>query len=128
MNALPCVCCGHLVFESVGSYEICPLCFWEDDLVQLRWPTHAGGANSTSLVQAQVNYQAFGACDENDRQQVRPALPGEPVDTAWRLIDLARDLFEDWESSERAPWPQDASVLCWWLPTFWRRDQPLVPQ
>jgi Cysteine-rich CPCC len=28
-----------------GSYEICPVCFWDDDLVQLRWPTYAGGAN-----------------------------------------------------------------------------------
>jgi hypothetical protein len=27
-----------------GSYEICSVCFWEDDGVQFRWPTIAGGA------------------------------------------------------------------------------------
>lgn len=28
----PCPCCGHLVFEDPpGSYEICPVCFWEDE-------------------------------------------------------------------------------------------------
>ncbi|MFJ2958342.1 CPCC family cysteine-rich protein [Streptomyces sp. NPDC087270] len=26
------------------SFEICPVCFWEDDGVQFRWPTLAGGA------------------------------------------------------------------------------------
>ncbi|WP_405669072.1 CPCC family cysteine-rich protein [Streptomyces sp. NBC_01166] len=121
------MCCGHLVLGSVGLYEICPVCFWEDDLLQLRWPTMAGGANSTSLVQAQLNYQVFGACDENGRRHVRPALPDESVDPAWRPIDLTQDSFEDGKSDERAPWPQDTSVLCWWLPTFWRREQPLPP-
>jgi len=36
----PCPCCGHrLLGEMPGSYEICPVCFWEDDGVQFRWPT-----------------------------------------------------------------------------------------
>ncbi|WP_431683658.1 CPCC family cysteine-rich protein [Kitasatospora sp. KL5] len=29
------------------------------------------GANSTSLVQAQLNHRLFGACDENGRQHGR---------------------------------------------------------
>ncbi len=54
----PCPCCGRLVFdEPPGSYSICPVCFWEDDGVQLRWPDWAGGANKPSLIDAQRIYE-----------------------------------------------------------------------
>jgi len=50
----PCPCCGFLVFaEPAGSYEICPLCNWEDDAIQLVSPGYAGGANKESLCTAQ---------------------------------------------------------------------------
>lgn len=62
-DSYPCPCCGHRVLDAMpGSYEICPVCFWEDDGVQFRWPTMAGGANKVSLIKAQGNYQHFGAC------------------------------------------------------------------
>ncbi|MFH8738427.1 CPCC family cysteine-rich protein [Streptomyces sp. NPDC017964] len=72
-SPLPCPCCGHLVLdETPGSYEICPICFWEDDGVQFRCPTMTGGANRVSLIEAQQNYQEFGACDHHGRQHARP--------------------------------------------------------
>ncbi|WP_096212759.1 CPCC family cysteine-rich protein [Streptomyces sp. 2323.1] len=51
-----------------GSYEICPVCFWEDDGVQFRWATITGGANKVSLIEAQRSYQYTVACDQHDRQ------------------------------------------------------------
>ncbi|MGW0896206.1 CPCC family cysteine-rich protein [Streptomyces goshikiensis] len=124
----PCPCCGHRVLDAMpGSYEICPVCFWEDDEVQFRWPTMDGGANKISLIEAQRNYQDFGAGDQHGRQYVRPPAEDEPLDPAWRPIDLTRDSFEDWDADERVPWPDDRSVLCWWLPTFWRRNHPATP-
>ena len=46
----PCPSCGFLVFsEPPGSYEICDLCGWEDDHVQLAHPNMGGGANKSSL-------------------------------------------------------------------------------
>jgi len=46
MKPYPCPCCGHRIFdEPPGSCDICKICFWEDDNVQLRWPDYAGGAN-----------------------------------------------------------------------------------
>lgn len=123
----PCPCCGHRVLDSMpGSYEICPVCFWEDDGIQFRWPTTSVGANRVSLIEAQLNYRTFGACDEHGRQYVRPPAEDEPLDPAWRPIDLTRDSFEDWDADERTPWPDDRSALCWWLPTFWRRNHPPV--
>ncbi|MGW9137363.1 CPCC family cysteine-rich protein [Streptomyces sp. NPDC055681] len=127
-DSYPCPCCGHRVLDDMpGSYEICPVCFWEDDGVQFRWPTMDGGANKVSLIEAQRNYQDFGACDERGLRFVRPPAADEPLDPAWRPIDLSLDSFEDWEAEDPAPWPDNRSVLCWWLPTFWRRGHPVVP-
>lgn len=109
-----------------GSYAICPVCFWEDDAVQFRWPTMPGGANRTSLIDAQRNYQDFGSCEQGFRRSVRPPADDEPLDPAWRPIDPARDSFETWGTEHWAPWPTDTSVLCWWLPTFWRRDKQVT--
>ena len=106
-----------------GSYRICPVCFWEDDAVQFRWPARRDGANGISLVEAQRNYRDFGAAEERHLVFVRPPAPDELLDPEWRPIDLARDSFEGWEAEPRLPWPEDRSVLCWWLPTFWRRGQ-----
>jgi hypothetical protein len=105
-----------------GSFQICPVCFWEDDDVQFRWPTMDGGANKVSLIEAQRNYQDFGACDQPGRKYVRPPAEDEPLDPAWRPIDPERYSFEDWDAELHAHWPDNRLVLCWWLPIFWRRD------
>lgn len=81
-----------------GFYEICPVCFWEDDGVQFRWPTMTGGANKTSLIDAQRNYQDFDACDQQGLAPVRPPTADGPLDPSWRPIDQSRDSFEDWDS------------------------------
>lgn len=43
-----------------GSYEICPVCFWEDDRVQFRWPAMSGGANKVPAGE-RVAVLLFGA-------------------------------------------------------------------
>lgn len=46
----PCPSCGFLMFsDAPGTYEICELCGWEDDPVQLKHPSMGGGANKGSL-------------------------------------------------------------------------------
>ena len=54
MSAFPCPCCGFLVFDEVGSFDNCPVCRWEDDLSQLRFPRETG-ANRVALIEAQQN-------------------------------------------------------------------------
>ena len=50
----PCPSCGFVVFnEPAGSYDICPICGWEDDHVQLGNPILRGGANGGSLLDYQ---------------------------------------------------------------------------
>ena len=40
--------------EPPGSFNICDVCGWEDDHVQLAHPRMGGGANRESLVEAQA--------------------------------------------------------------------------
>jgi ADP-ribosylglycohydrolase len=116
----PCPCCGHLVHdEPRGSHEICPVCFWEDDLVQLRRPTTTG-ANRVSLIEAQRNVQRFGARDQRGLRFTRRPLPDEPLDPLWRPIDPQRDSFED--PDDPVLWPDHQPDLYWWRPSFWRRE------
>ena len=124
MEAFPCPCCGHVVFgEGPGSYEICPVCFWEDDPVQLRWPDYAGGANRPPLAEAQRTYVRTTVSEVRLLPYVRDARPDEPVDPGWRSVDSALDDFEPMGVS-RAPWPKDLTVLYWWRPSFWRPAPP----
>jgi hypothetical protein len=111
-----------LIFlEPPGSYDICEICFWEDDIVMLRWPTSGGGANHVPLVEAQSNFAEFGASERAHIVHVRPASDDDLIEDGWRPVDLDRDSFEA-EGVHDAPWPEDSTVLYWWRPTFWRRD------
>jgi hypothetical protein len=50
----PCPVCGFEVFpDPPGSYDFYPICGWEDDEVQLRFPAMRGGANKASLFECQ---------------------------------------------------------------------------
>ena len=75
----PCPCCGYLTLgeEPPGSFEICPVCGWEDDEVQFKDPTFRGGANVMSLEQARRSFAAIGAVDEHALARVRKPLEEE---------------------------------------------------
>ncbi len=68
-----CPCCGYYTFKERpnGCYSICPVCFWEDDLIQMNDEHYEGGANAVSLVQARKNFITFGACEEKMIPYVR---------------------------------------------------------
>ena len=68
MKKYKCPCCGYYTFESKanGTCDICPVCYWEDDLVALKYPEEdVDGSNGVSLKQAQLNYKEFGACERS---------------------------------------------------------------
>ncbi|MEU5565054.1 CPCC family cysteine-rich protein [Micromonospora musae] len=112
--ALPCPCCGYRTMKRPpGSYDTCPVCWWEDDVLQLRWPQLASGANKVSLVEGQRNYARTGACTELPLG-VELADPNDhDRDPHWRPIDPGRDTFEP-SLCQLAPWPEDLTVLYWW--------------
>ncbi|GAB3820961.1 CPCC family cysteine-rich protein [Kribbella italica] len=119
----PCVCCGHLTMDDPpGGYAICPVCFWEDDQVQLRTPDTMLGANQVPLVQAQQNYLAYGACDRDALEHVRPPREDEPLERGWRPIDLGHDVFES-PGDSTPGFIADGTILYWWRPTYWKADK-----
>lgn len=91
-----CPSCGYFVFdEPPGSYSICAICFWEDDATQLRFPDLAGGANKVSLIDAQKNFQEFGASEKRLSEHVRKPTSEDQRDPQWRMVDLTKDTFEE---------------------------------
>ncbi|WP_093198421.1 CPCC family cysteine-rich protein [Variovorax sp. YR750] len=72
-SAQSCPCCSCFTLLERGAYEICPVCFWEDDgQDELDVFVARGGPNrSLSLAQARANYRSVGACDERSVQYVR---------------------------------------------------------
>ncbi|MBG9386650.1 CPCC family cysteine-rich protein [Caenimonas aquaedulcis] len=96
ITPFPCPCCGRLVFsEAAGSEEICPVCFWQDDLFGLLDPFNVLGPNKVSLESGQTNYAASGISDTRlDRFKARLASASRfAPDIEWRLIS-AQDRFD----------------------------------
>lgn len=87
-------CCGYLVFsQSPGSYSYCLICAWEDDIVQLRFPT-VTGANRVSLIEAQKKFARDGVCNLRLRSYVRPPQKSDLRDPNWHPIDESVDNIE----------------------------------
>lgn len=74
-----CHCCGFLTMDAdqSGSFDICDVCGWEDDNVQLAKPDSYGGANRVSLNEAKANFAKFGAKSKEALPGVREPLPEE---------------------------------------------------
>jgi hypothetical protein len=70
----PCPCCGFKTLPERGGFDICPVCFWEDDgqddhdADEIR-----GGPNGTlSLSQARKNFADYRASEWRFMSKVRP--------------------------------------------------------
>jgi hypothetical protein len=74
-----CPCCGYRTLEERGGFDICAVCFWEDD----GQDDHdagvvRGGPNgSLSLTQSRSNFAEFGASDRKSLEHVRKPTADE---------------------------------------------------
>ncbi len=79
MKKIECPCCFNYTIEDWGEeviVDICPICFWQYDIVGQEQVDIAIGPNKVSLIEARKNYKKFGASTE-------------------RLIPLVRKPHED---------------------------------
>lgn len=53
---MECPVCGRHNFSEENSFDICPICGWEDDGVQAGDHCYAGGANHLSVNEARIEF------------------------------------------------------------------------
>ena len=67
-----CPCCGYRTLDKNMLFNVCEICFWEDDPIQSLDPDYKGGANGDiTLREAQQNFQTCGACHTKYIEDVR---------------------------------------------------------
>lgn len=90
MKKYRCWCCGYRTLDSRGDFDICPVCFWEDDTyfqvskepIARFYFIHdpkpeelldipSGANHGLSLRQGRENYHLFGACQKEMLPYVR---------------------------------------------------------
>lgn len=113
-----CACCGYKTIDEKGCYEICPVCYWEDDSVQEADPWLKGGANKPSLYEAQENYRKYGAMEERFISNVRVPSKLDEKDEFWRpLNETDKEYCTTPESIEKV-WGSAAAISY----NYWERN------
>lgn len=96
MKKYRCLCCGYLTLETRAEFDICPVCFWEDDVYititdneiitlyqdkdlnsdeLLNIFSYAN--NGLTLKEARQNFKDFGACELSMKSHVRKPKSNE---------------------------------------------------
>lgn len=80
-----CPCCGYKMLDNKppGTYDICKICFWEDDKVQFENPDFKRATNEVSLKEAQKNFLTFGASSKRFLQYVHKPTSRDIKDPSW---------------------------------------------
>lgn len=100
MGKFACPCCGCLTLAERGAYDICPVCFWEDDayividggeIKGVRFDKEvcdddlldvpSGANHGLTLREGRDNYRRLGACEESMRMNVRKPRRSELLKT-----------------------------------------------
>ncbi len=68
-----------------NTYEICEICFWEDDGYQYKYPDETG-ANYVSFRKAQQNFLKFWAKGERSLQFGRSPNKSDIKDHNWKPL------------------------------------------
>jgi hypothetical protein len=85
-----CPCCGFKTFDKKppGTYEICKICFWEDNSFQYHNPDFKGGTNEVSLREAQTNFIKIGASRKRFLNYVHKPTKNDVKDPSWQPLEL----------------------------------------
>ncbi len=96
----PCPACGYYMFSALNEQsEICLICGWQNDLVDLQEMYRPMGSNRVSLEDAQKNFIEIGATEPRfvteerfiKRPFARKPTSSDMRDQKWRPLDRGRD-------------------------------------
>lgn len=83
-----CPVCRKHCFSEYGSYEICPVCKWEDDPVQGKDHCFYGGANNLSVNESQLYYYLKGRPASEKLAQLEKEFADDTKKFAAELVRL----------------------------------------
>lgn len=85
MKQYKCLCCGYKTLSSRGEFDICPVCYWEDDAyliinsdlitslyfefktefsIEKLLDIKSGANHGLTLQEGRENFRLFGACEK----------------------------------------------------------------
>jgi hypothetical protein len=113
----PCPCCGYKTLPDRGAYDLCPVCWWEDEGVE---PWEVSGPNGRTLVEAQQEYLTQRLPHRLREGKVRPPKRGEEREPDWQPFELTAELVarveranmeeQRWLEAERRKAEQEAEL------------------
>ncbi|ELQ0051045.1 hypothetical protein R2C82_000499 [Listeria monocytogenes] len=95
MSKERCACCNCLTIDVRGEFEICPICYWEDEgyfvfteeeiyshyqnisLIEELLNIRSAANNGLTLLEARQNFKEFGACELAMKEFVREPTADE---------------------------------------------------
>jgi hypothetical protein len=89
----PCPCCGYKTLPERGDYDVCPVCWWEDEGPGLK-PWEISGPNAQTLIEAQQEYLAETRPYSRRPGGVRAPRRKEARDPDWRPFQLTDEVME----------------------------------
>jgi hypothetical protein len=87
-----CVICGYRTLDSRCDWDICPICFWEDDVLLKKGDTKSPANGELRVSEAQANYMVYRCCSKEHLRFVRQPLSTEEVDPEWQPLPEAIEL------------------------------------
>jgi hypothetical protein len=112
---LACPCCGSLTLPSHGTFDICPVCFWEDDFTS--GPDDDLNPNNLTLREARANLAVWGAIESHLVHSTRPPQPGEAPEGTPHLGERPYDRWPtaiDFPGGVRLGWIGPPAPARWW--------------
>lgn len=108
-----CPCCGYPMLSERESYEICLLCWWEDEFEDDPHLDRVSGPNHITLREGRANFERHLISCPTGIASFRECMTNRPMPTSARR----------WRPSTRCPMPP--------LPTrsslYWRLLMKLLP-
>ncbi|WP_437225940.1 CPCC family cysteine-rich protein [Planctomicrobium sp. SH661] len=89
-----CPICGHKTLDARCDWDVCPICFWEDDVLENKGDRTSSANQGLRISEAQANYMVFESCSKDHERSVRSPLPHEELDPNWQPLPEAIVLAE----------------------------------